>query len=573
MDLMEERLKAAFVHGYERMAAWSDLLDEINVYPVPDADTGRNLRISLAPLKFSADKVLAEHLLMTATGNSGNIACAFFSRFIRSDTLDGLPDAAAAGKAAAWAALRDPKPGTMLTVFDAMVRVLVSTGLETALALPELVLEQMKIAVLSTTGMLAELRQAGVADAGALGIFLFFEGFFQSLAGRPEARSNPFDLFGAKLDLTQPVTTAAEEGYCIDTVLRPSNMEDATRQLSSLGDNVVTLADDRHLKVHLHAADENIAKASLSAVGEMIRWKSEKMQPIASRARSSSDAVHVVTDAAGSLNRETAGNLGITLLDSYIIMGDRHLPESMVSAQELYESMSKGIKVTTAQASTFERHQHYQYLIQRFENLVYLCVGSAYTGNYETARHWIERQPDGCRLQVVDTGAASGKLGLIARRVARYAETGASPDQVVRHAKGVARQCDELVFLDQLKFLAAGGRISKSKGFFGDLLNIKPIIRPGTEGAQKVDAVKNHADQEAFLLNHLDRHLDRQSPVDILLQYTDNLDRVLSRIRPLIREHLPEARIGEHPMSLTSGVHMGPGTWAVAYVQGEDRRG
>jgi uncharacterized protein len=573
MDLMEERLKAALVHGYERMAAWADLLDDINVYPVPDADTGRNLRISLAPLKFSPEKALPGHLLMTATGNSGNIACAFFSQFIRSHTLDGLPDAATAGKEAAWAALREPKPGTMLTVFDAMVRALAATDLETALARPDLVLEQIKIAVLSTTGMLAELQQADVADAGALGMFLFFEGFFENLAGRPEVQSNPFELFGAKLNPARPMTTAAEEGYCIDTVLRPSNMDDATRKLSSIGGNVVTLADDRHLKIHLHAADENTAKASLSAVGEMIRWKSEKMQPIASRSRSSSDTVHIVTDAAGSLNRETAADLGITLLDSYIIMGDRHLPESMVSARQLYENMSKGIKVTTAQASTFERHQHYQYLVQRFENLVYLCVGSAYTGNYETARHWIGRQPDGPRMMVVDTGAASGKLGLIARRVARYADSGPSPDQVVRYAQSVARQCDELVFLDQLKFLAAGGRISKSKGFFGDLLNIKPIIRPGTEGAQKVDAVKNHAGQESFLLNHLDRHLDYRAPVDILLQYTDNRDRVLSRIRTLVQEHLPKARISEHPMSLTAGVHMGPGTWAVAFMPGENNTG
>ncbi|MEJ2156693.1 MAG: DegV family protein [Desulfobacteraceae bacterium] len=569
---MEERLKAAMVRGYERMAAWSDLLDDINVYPVPDADTGRNLRISLAPLKFIPEKELAEHLLMTATGNSGNIAGAFFSRFIQAEAPGGLPDAATKGREAAWAALQEPKPGTMLTVFDALARVLGPTNLATTLAAPELVLEQMKIAVLSTSGMLAELRQAEVVDAGALGMFLFFEGFFRSLAERPEALSNPFELFGEKIRLARPVKAAAEKGYCIDTVIQPSNMETATRQLSSFGENVVTIADDRHLKIHLHAVDEHAAKSNLSAVGQMVRWKSEKIENAPSRAPVRSAAVHIVTDAAGSMNRKAAGELGITLLDSYIIMGDQHLPESMVSAEGLYDAMSKGVKVTTAQASTFERHQHYRYLTQRFEELLYLCVGSAYTGNYEAARQWIDRQPAGCRMQVMDTGAASGRLGLIARQVARYAAAGKSSGQVFRHAGSVACQCDELVFLDQLKFLAAGGRISKSSGFFGDLLRIKPIIRPGAEGAQKVGAVKKHTDQEAFLLNHLDQCLDRRSPVEILLQYTNNQDRVLSRIRPLIQEHLPGARISTHPMSLTAGVHMGPGTWAVAFITKAQRQ-
>ncbi len=563
---MDESLHTAFVQGYERMAAWSDLLDDINVYPVPDADTGRNLRVSLAPLKFSPEEDLPRHLLMAATGNSGNIANAFFSQFARTQTPSALIDTATTGKEAAWAALQDPKPGTMLTVFDALVRVLVPADPVLTWSSPDLVLEQLKVAVLSTTGMLPELRQADVVDAGALGMFLFFEGFFYSLAGQPGALGNPFELFGSKIKLSRKVNTKEEEGFCIDTVIEPQDMDEATRQLSAMGDHVVTIADDRHLKVHLHASDEGAAKKSLAAVGDMVQWKSEKIQRIQAR-RTSTSGVHIVTDAAGSLSRQAADETGITLLDSYIIMGDQHLPESMVSADRLYDAMSKGIKVTTAQASVFERHQHYHYLTQRYANLLYLCVGSAYTGNYETAHRWIGEHSDAGRMTVIDTGAASGRLGLIARKVAAYAEGGKDPDQVARYAGAIAPRCDELVFLNQLKFLAAGGRISKSRGFFGDLLKIKPIIRPGADGAQKVGVAKNPADQEDFLRHHLDQHLDRRAPVDILLQYTDNQDRVLSRIRPMIQDHLPEARIMEHPMSLTSGVHMGPGTWAVAWLK------
>ncbi len=563
---MDESLHAAFVQGYERMAAWSDLLDDINVYPVPDADTGRNLRISLAPLKFMPDENLPRHLLMAATGNSGNIANAFFARFSQATMPSTLLEAATAGREAAWAALQDPKPGTVLTVFDALARVLATADLDNALSTSDLVLEQMKVAVLSTTGMLPELRRAEVVDAGALGIFLFFEGFFQSLAGRPDALSNPFELFGARIKLARKVEASGKEEYCIDTVIEPSDPDTASKKLAAMGDHVVTIADDRRLKVHLHVVDETAAKERVAAVGEMLQWKSEKIESAQKQPRSSS-AVHIVTDAAGSLTRKAAGILGITLLDSYIIMGDRHFPESIMSAEQLYDAMSKGVKVTTAQASVFERHQHYHYLTQRYSDLLYLCVGSAYTGNYETARRWTDGQPDAGRMTVFDTGAASGRLGLIARQVAKYAETGQDPVRVVGYAKAIAPRCDELVFLNQLKFLAAGGRISKSRGFFGDLLKIKPIIRPGADGAQKVGVVKKQVEQETFLREYLQQHLDRQAPVEMLLQYTDNQDRVCSRIRPLIRELLPNARISEHPMSLTSGVHMGPGTWAVAFLK------
>ena len=74
----------ALVAGCERVAAWADLLDEINVFPVADGDTGRNLKISLGPLGRAngVPSVLSHALIRSATGNSGNIAAAFFSRFL-----------------------------------------------------------------------------------------------------------------------------------------------------------------------------------------------------------------------------------------------------------------------------------------------------------------------------------------------------------------------------------------------------------------------------------------------------------------------------------------------------------
>jgi len=81
---MDPQLRAALTSGYERLSAWSDLLDQINVFPVADADTGRNLMISLAPLHRSeapTETVLCR-LLVSATGNSGNIAACFFAGFV-----------------------------------------------------------------------------------------------------------------------------------------------------------------------------------------------------------------------------------------------------------------------------------------------------------------------------------------------------------------------------------------------------------------------------------------------------------------------------------------------------------
>ena len=132
--------------------------------------------------------------------------------------------------------------------------------------------------------------------------------------------------------------------------------------------------------------------------------------------------------------------------------------------------------------------------------VLYLTVGSVYTGNFATASDWRETRGMADRFMVMDTGAASGRLGLIARMVSPVFPVGRAAEVVAAFARQAIDGCGELIFLDQLKFLAAGGRISTSKGFFGDLFGIKPVISPTADGAARVGTVRKRADQLSFAL-------------------------------------------------------------------------
>ncbi len=133
-------------------------------------------------------------------------------------------------------------------------------------------------------------------------------------------------------------------------------------------------------------------------------------------------------------------------------------------------------------------------------------------------------------------------------------------------ARDCVERCEEYVFLDRLNYLAAGGRLSKSGAFFGDLLHMKPIISPQADGARKVGVVRDRAGQLRFALEKLDAALNGEGKALIMIEYTDNAPWVTETVRPEIARRYPEAEILLHPMSLTSGAHMGPGTWAVAFL-------
>ena len=563
---MTAAFSEACIAGYERMAAWCDLLDELNVFPVADADTGRNLRISLNPLRqtdICAEEMI-RRLLQAATGNSGNIAAAFFSVFGAAAGNGDLCAAARAGARSAWQALAAPAPGTMLTVFDALAGALTARGDQPpAEALPQVV-DALVRAVESTAETLPEMRRSGVVDAGALGMFLFFEAFLAILAGSPQALRWPPALFGPHLRRKTVNGAEAAQGTCINAFIRGSHDPTAlARQAAGWGDSLVTNVNGRDVKLHLHAPHPEQVERCLQRFGEVTDWKTA---PLAAVRPPPPARVHVMTDAAGSLPADTARALGVTLLDSYVVTAQGARPETLTDPGQVYAALRRGERVSTAQASRFERHERYASVVGRFDSVIYLCVGSVFTGNHAAALDWCRNHDPEGRMTIIDSQAASGRLGLMAVALARYAARGSGIAAIERYAGDLIQNCDELVFLDTLKFLAAGGRISKTSGFLGNLLSLRPVISPTAGGARRVGVVRRRRDQLPFALDRMRPVLDDGKQCLILLQYTDNRRRVEEEIRPEMAACFPAAEILVNPISLTSGVHMGPETWAAAFL-------
>ena len=562
-------LEKSFAAGYAYLSAWTDLLDQINVFPVTDGDTGTNLRISLAPLRSSHGNVRNTRTLLahSATGNSGNIAAAFFLEFCQAENSCDLAEKAAAGREMAWQAIASPCAGTMLTVFDELASTLASVtepeNLYSSLY-PEL-----QKAVHTTSEILPELREAGVVDSGALAMYLYFDGFFRNLTGQKDSPVSILDIFAGKLAINSSFQPENTNCYCVDVILQVDDKKTTTRNsIAELGESAVILQDKSTMKVHLHTPDPHRLRNQLDSFGDIAHWSHEKInQQAGKQVETGKKAVlHIVTDAAGSITRKMARDHAISLLDSHIIAGDNSRPESLYSPHQIYPLMRKGIKMTTAQSSTLERHQHYQSICQQFGPSLYLCVGSAFTGNYAAAIAWKKEYDVQNLFTILDTGAASGRLALIALLTARHSKFVDSSEEVIDFARKSIAACKEYVFIDQLKYLVAGGRITRTRGFFGDLLNIKPVISPTENEVRKIAVVRSRSGQLQFALKKINNSFQRSAAAPlIMLQYSDNKEWVGDSVQPQVRTLVPEAEILLTPLSLTSGVHMGPGTWSIAF--------
>ncbi|MFO7801798.1 MAG: DegV family protein [Desulfovermiculus sp.] len=507
---MPQTFSAALAGGYDRLCAHADLLDSINVFPIPDADTGQNLVASLRPLSHSGlpFQELVREVQENALGNSGVIAAQFLAGFLPALEKQNLHQAAEHGRANAWAAVQCPQPGTMLTVFDALAQGLSDRDpakTDEAWA----VIKDLEDVVRNSFTVVPGLMQAEVVDAGALGMLLLFEGFLQHLAGSWGALAPVEKRFAGLVSLDQnPHVQNQESGYCITALIKPhAKGLGELDKLRNRGTSVVFGAAQDRIKVHLHAGSRAATKRHLEDAGQIVEWREESLAPghMREQADSGSRDVHIMTDAAGSLTAEDAGRCGITLLDSYVGIEGRFYPETSVQPEDLYAVMRRGGNVSTSQAPLARRHEAYLRAMAEHEQVVYMGVGSAYTHNVHGARGWQEANDPRGRFWVVDTGAASGRLGLGALIASLFAKQGKSLSEVIDFVHQACSHCREYIFLDRLTYLARGGRLSRPGAFFGDMLGMKPIVTPTSEGAVKVGVVRDSRGQRDFALKMLRR--------------------------------------------------------------------
>jgi len=574
-DSAAGKLRMALAEGCTAVSAWAEVLDRINVFPVPDGDTGRNLVLSLAPLRdlAASDEAVAERLLLSARGNSGNIACAFVRALLGAAGGESLAGRCVAGAARARTAVAVPEPGTMLTVLEVLA-LAVKAGLGKG-EVPALV-ERLAAVVRETTAAQESLRRAEVVDSGALGMLVFLDAALRSYHGLGEAGSGLAASFQSLVRFDRSQAAAyGERGFCVDAVVRlAAGRPPPDEELHRIGTEVVALREGGLWKIHIHARDAQAARTALGEVGEVVAWSWDDLQEQMAESPmvAGEGDVHIVTDGAASLSRRAAEGLGVSLLDNYVDLGERSLPETRLHPDDVYRAMRRGVRVSTAQASTHERHMHYARLCAQWKQVLYLCVGSVYTGNYAVATAWRASHAAGERLTVLDSGTASGKLAVAVRAAALAARGGAGLAEVSGFARAALQRAEEYIFVERLEYLARGGRMSKAGAWFGDALGLAPVVSPFADGARKIALVRKRQDRLAYACAQVRRAFAGGARAGgaragyVLAEYTDNRAWVESTVLPRLREAAPEAEIGVGPLSLTTGAHTGPGTWAVAVL-------
>ena len=297
-------IQKMFLAGAKALEAKKEYINELNVFPVPDGDTGTNMTMTIMsaakevsllenPTIDELGKAISSGSLRGARGNSGVILSQIFRGFVKSikgnSELDVTVLGNAVGHAAetAYKAVMKPKEGTILTVADAgaqKARELLIEGEMTDVAeFCDAVVQSMEEALLQTPELLPVLKQAGVVDSGGEGLMTFIRGALDALHGR----TADFTVTVGGNSTVVKASTAGEAdikfGYCTEYIImleRNHNAVEAQLKeyLQKIGDCVVVVADDDIVKVHVHTNDPGLAIQKALTYGSLTSMKIDNMR-------------------------------------------------------------------------------------------------------------------------------------------------------------------------------------------------------------------------------------------------------------------------------------------------------
>lgn len=502
-QLDNEHLYYSMLAGASEVIAAKDSLNAINVFPVPDGDTGSNLaalmttilaEAKIAPTPAETSKIVAQVALRGARGNSGIIFAQYlagFSMGLNGDLAISMAQFSTLVKQAAQSArsaIAEPVEGTIITVMREWAEAIESlhSTSEDFLDLLNRAYEQAKTALKNTTGRLKELKNANVVDAGAKGFVHFIEGFARFLKTgvfhRPILQAE--EIFVQEDHLEAPESLR----YCTEALVSGKILQlDALRKdLKGYGDSIILAGNNNMVRLHLHTDRPADVFVSLRKHGDVIQQKVDDMKKQYEAAHQRKYPYAILTDSVADLPPEFVEEHQVYVIPMQILFANNTFYDKLtIDSERFYQWMDQTDHYpSSAMPAPATVENMISFLLTHYEGIVAITVSQAMSGTYNVFEKAINKIQNITPKPVylVNSKQNSGAQGLVVMKAAEALANGANLEEVRNIAQQAADNAKILVSVPTLRYMVRSGRVSKVTGFIGKIMNLKPVISIDSEG-------------------------------------------------------------------------------------------
>ena len=479
-----------------------DYLNKINVFPVPDGDTGTNMASTLKtisdtitdyqyPSIHKMSSAIADSALMGARGNSGVILAQFFQGL--QEGLTGLHKAypldfsKAVHNAAnaAWSAISNPVEGTILSVIrdwaESLRRNVGAT--EDFSVLFDETFQDAQEALDATPKQMKALADAGVVDAGAHGFITMLEGIkFFIESGSIKDLSRPESTIDVDIvvDLEDHDIDKLTYQFCTEALLEGEDMSRETirTDLEHFGDSLIVAGSPSRIKIHIHADDPELVFEKLGDYGEIVSHKIDdmKQQYLHTHTEAGQECV-IVVDSCCDLPRSFMRENGIQVVPLNVHFGDRTFVDRLtLSPGKFFQLLDESPDhPSTSQPSPKKFEELYSRQVQIYPSVLSVHISAKLSGTFQNAVN-MASSIDGGRIKVIDSRNVSIGTGLIVKDILPMVRDNEPIEKIISRIEKLIDRLKIYIVVPSLHYLVKGGRVGKARGAVGNSLRIKPIL-------------------------------------------------------------------------------------------------
>lgn len=580
----------AFVAGSQQLLLHQEEINNINVFPVRDKDTGTNLASTIRAVidTINPDRSykktmgnIAEAALIGARGNSG-VIFAQFLHGLNSQTknkqeinLQEFAESVEKSIPYMYEAVANPIEGTMLTVIREWSDFL-NSQIETFHDFKKVIIDSTVVleeSLKKTTSELIHLKKYGFVDAGAKGFVVFLKGVIDFIKNN--------NIRNLVIEKTSTISLVHSEEvidedlsfrYCTEAIIKnlQTNTESLKQFLGKNGDSVVVAGSESTCRIHVHTNHPAELFHKLKDNGTITYQKVDDMKRQQEMANSRKWNIALVTDSTCDLSQELIDFYQINVVPVNLNFGDNHyLDKITIQPEQFYDLLDTSPEFPkTAQINERTFTNLYSHLASHYDAIISIHLTSQFSGTYANsvkAGHRIQKEFNKL-VYVIDSKNLSGALGLLVLKTAQNIEAGYSAPSIVKSLEDDVSNAKIFVSVKNLKYMIKGGRVSKPAGFIANTLGINPVISMDEEGKSLVFG-KTFSQKASLskVFKHIEKISQGRRVWNYIIMHAHNPDGAIKAALKM-QEMTGKEPVSVQDISPVIGMHAGNGAIAVSLL-------
>lgn len=576
MELDPKQLKEMFLHAWEKIKENEEKINKINVFPVPDQDTGTNLERTLFGIKEKIEKkefnslkeiseAVLEGALFSAQGNIGVIFTGFLAGFLPKLAEEkSFFSAFKEGERKARNSISKPKEGTVLDVIEGAKKGMENKNENDLEKMLEGAIEEGKKALDLTREKNEILRKANVVDAGGLSFLLVLESFLEAISKKEKIEEKEVVLERRTIFQILP-----QRYEVVALIFNPKlKKEEVEKLLMSLGNCLDIVEISNKMKVHIHTDFPNEVREKLRKIGEIENLKIEDMAKEATEEISKKPiSIGFVTENVTSLSPKIIEKYEISVVNVIF-----NWPEvESLPGKNLWEKMRRAEKLEikegpkTSQPPPLSFFEAFKKQLEKFEKVICFCLSSKLSGSFNSAlqaREMLEKKEN---VFVIDTQNAVAGEALLILRAIELAREGREIEEILKEIEVSIQKTHTYLAIKTPKWLASIGRITESQAKWIERmkkLGVHPLLEI-KEGKIEKGGIIFAKDEAEALFKKVKKEA-KNKKIRVVINHADNLEGA-----ERLKEALKKIRAEVSFISLASEIVaiLGPGSLIVGWQE------